>query len=81
MVSFTLRGGETAVERVAGTRVFQLAEWSARSNPHRAPRANDPRQRRRHRRRGQATLLRLSVGIEHVSDLTADLEQALVALT
>jgi cystathionine gamma-synthase len=79
MVSFTLRGGGTAARRVAeSTSVFTLAESlgavesliehpgamthaSAAGSPLEVP----------------DDLVRLSVGIEHSSDLVADLEQAL----
>jgi cystathionine gamma-synthase len=79
MVSFTLRDGETAARRVAAaTELFTLAESlgavesliehpgamthaSAAGSPLEVP----------------ANLVRLSVGIEHSSDLVADLAQAL----
>lgn len=79
MVSFTLRGGEAAARRVAAaTEVFTLAESlgavesliehpaamthaSAAGSPLEVP----------------SNLLRLSVGIEHRDDLSADLAQAL----
>jgi cystathionine gamma-synthase len=79
MVSFTVRGGEAAARRVAAaTSVFTLAESlgavesliehpgamthaSAAGSPLEVP----------------ADLIRLSVGIEHSSDLVADLEHAL----
>jgi cystathionine gamma-synthase len=79
MVSFTVRGGEEAARRVAAsTELFTLAESlgavesliedpgamthaSAAGSPLEVP----------------ANLLRLSVGIEHASDLVADLAQAL----
>ena len=81
MVSFTLRGGEDAARRVAAaTELFTLAESlgavesliehpgamthaSAAGSPLEVP----------------SNLLRLSVGIEHSSDLVADLAQALEA--
>jgi cystathionine gamma-synthase len=79
MVSFTLRGGEdVAVAVAAATRLFTLAESlgaveSLIEHPGRmthasvaeAPGAVDP------------ALLRLSVGLEHVDDLIADLTAAL----
>jgi cystathionine gamma-synthase len=79
MVSFTLRRGEDAAVAVAGsTSLFTLAESlgaveSLIEHPHRmthasvaaSPLAVDP------------ALLRLSVGIETVADLLADLSQAL----
>jgi cystathionine gamma-synthase len=79
MVSFTVRGGEDAARRIAAaTRLFTLAESlgavesliehpgamthaSAAGSPLEVP----------------ANLIRLSVGIEHHADLTADLAQAL----
>jgi len=79
MVSFTVRGGEEAARRiVASTELFTLAESlgavesliehpgamthaSAAGSPLEVP----------------ADLVRLSVGIEHASDLVADLAQAL----
>ncbi len=79
MVSFTLRAGEAAARRVAeATQLFALAESlgavesliehpgamthaSAAGSPLEVP----------------ADLIRLSVGIEHATDLVADLEQAL----
>jgi cystathionine gamma-synthase len=79
MVSFTLAGGEPAALEVArSTRLFTLAESlgaveSLIDHPHRmthagaagSPLAVDP------------GLLRLSVGVETLDDLIADLEQAL----
>ena len=81
MVSFTMRGGESAaLEVVQRTKVFTLAESlgaveSLIEHPARmthasvvgSPLAVDP------------ALVRLSVGIETVADLIADLEQALSA--
>jgi cystathionine gamma-synthase len=79
MVSFTLKGGEAAARRVAAaTSLFTLAESlgavesliehpgamthaSAAGSPLEVP----------------PNLIRLSVGIEHASDLVADLAQAL----
>ncbi|TMK19116.1 MAG: cystathionine gamma-synthase [Actinobacteria bacterium] len=82
MVSFTLAAGEdAALELVARTRVFSLGESlgaveSLIEHPARmthasvadSPLAVDP------------ALVRLSVGLEHVDDLIADLRQALDAL-
>jgi cystathionine gamma-synthase len=83
MLSFELHGGEEAARAVAGaTRVFTLAESlgaveslievpapmthaSVADSPLAVP----------------ASLVRLSVGIEHVDDLRADLEGALAATT
>ncbi len=82
MVSFTVQGGEAAARRIAAaTTLFTLAESlgavesliehpgamthaSAAGSPLEVP----------------ANLLRLSVGIEHSSDLVADLAQALSAV-
>ncbi len=81
MVSFTTRGGpEVAAEIVARTKVFQLAESlggveSLIEHPGRMTHASVAGT-------GAAVedrLIRLSVGIEHVSDLIADLRQALGA--
>ncbi len=79
MVSFTHAGGEAgALEAVARTKIFTLAESlgaveSLIEHPARmthasvegSPLAVDP------------SLVRLSVGIEHIDDLIADLDQAL----
>jgi cystathionine gamma-synthase len=81
MVSFTVAGGEdAALELVASTRLFALAESlgaveSLIEHPARmthasaagSPLAVDP------------SLVRLSVGIESAEDLVADLRQALDA--
>lgn len=81
MVSFSVAGGEArALEVAAGTSIFTLAESlgaveSLIEHPHRmthasvagSPLAVDP------------ALLRLSVGLEDVEDLLADLEAALAA--
>ena len=79
MISFRLRGGEEAALRVCErTTVFTLAESlggveSLVEHPHRmthASAAGSPLE-------VPADLVRLSVGIEDVEDLLADLEQAL----
>ena len=79
MVSFTLQGGRDV--GVAGGRRHRAvhARRVARRGrePHRAPRADDPRLGRRLTAGGARHLLRLSVGIETAADLVADLEQAL----
>ncbi len=80
MISFEVRGGEAAARRIIEhTRIFTLAESlggieslielpaamthaSVKGSPLEVP----------------LNLIRLSVGIEHISDLQADLEQALV---
>jgi cystathionine gamma-synthase len=79
MVSFVLRGGESAALQVArSTRIFTLAESlgaveSLIEHPHRMTHASAA---------GSALavdpgLLRLSVGIETIEDLVTDLEEAL----
>jgi cystathionine beta-lyase/cystathionine gamma-synthase len=82
MVSFTTRGGyEAAAEVVARTKVFQLAESlggveSLIEHPGRMTHASVAGT-------GAAvedTLIRLSVGIEHPTDLIDDLRQALNAV-
>jgi cystathionine gamma-synthase len=82
MISFLAESEEEAVALVARTKLFQLAESlggveSLIEHPARMTHASTaeapfaaPR-----------NLVRLSVGIEAVDDLVADLEQALVAAT
>jgi cystathionine gamma-synthase len=79
MVSFTVHGGEAAARRIAaGTELFTLAESlgaveSLIEHPGamtHAPAAGSPLE-------VPDNLVRLSVGIEHAADLTADLAQAL----
>lgn len=81
MISFVLKGGETAARRMAAaTRLFTLAESlggveSLIEHPSAMTHASlsgSPLE-------VPAGLLRLSVGLEHVDDLIADLEQALAA--
>lgn len=81
MISFVLKGGESAARKmVAATRIFTLAESlggvesliehpaaMTHASVADSPLAVDP------------GLVRLSVGVEHVEDLLADLEQALAA--
>jgi cystathionine gamma-synthase len=82
MVSFTTRGGyEVAAEVVARTKVFQLAESlggveSLIEHPGRMTHASVAGTGAE----VEDTLIRLSCGIEHPSDLIADLEQALNAV-
>jgi cystathionine gamma-synthase len=79
MISFLTDTEQTAVELVARTKIFQLAESlggveSLIEHPARmthASTADAPFAAPRN-------LIRLSVGIESVQDLIADLEQALV---
>jgi cystathionine gamma-lyase len=87
MISFTLKGDrmEEAVRFLSGTRVFALAESlggveSLLGHPASMTHASIPREERL--RSGLAdTLIRLSVGLEDVEDLIADLEQALARCT
>ena len=79
MLSFIMKGGESSARRVAErTRLFSLAESlggveslievpaaMTHASTARSPLAVDP------------GLVRLSVGLEHVDDLMADLRQAL----
>jgi cystathionine beta-lyase/cystathionine gamma-synthase len=82
MISVELKGGFPAVERfVSCLKVFILAESlggveSLVGYPPRMSHAAMPIAER-HRRGLQDNLVRLSVGIEHIDDLTEDLEQAL----
>ncbi len=82
MVSFELRGGVSAGDRFASsTRLFTLAESlggveSLVETPPSMTHASIPAEARR--AAGLADgLVRLSVGVEHVADLLADVEQAL----
>jgi len=82
MVSFELRGGVPAGDRFAmSTRLFTLAESlggveSLVETPPSMTHASIPAEARR--AAGLADgLVRLSVGIEHIDDLLADVEQAL----
>jgi cystathionine gamma-synthase len=81
MVSFTLRGGfEAAAAVAAGTRVFALAESLGGVESL----IEHPGQMTHLSVAGtgaevEASLIRLSVGLEHVDDLIADLHQALAA--
>jgi cystathionine gamma-synthase/cystathionine gamma-lyase len=82
MLSLELKGGRHAVERfLAGLRLFLLAESlggieSLVSYPAQMTHAALPESQRRKRGITDA-LVRLSVGIENVQDLRADLENAL----
>jgi cystathionine beta-lyase/cystathionine gamma-synthase len=79
MVSFTLRGGyEAALEVVTRTNVFQLAESlggveSLLEHPGQMTHASVAGTGAE----VEASLVRLSVGIEHIDDLIGDLQQAL----
>ncbi len=86
MVSFELRGGVSAGNTFASsTRLFTLAESlggveSLVETPPSMTHASIPAEARR--AAGLADgLVRLSVGVEHVSDLLADVEQALAKAT
>lgn len=82
LVSFYLDGGEAEARKVcAATRVFQLAESlggveSLIEHPALMTHASIPREIREPRGLGD-DLIRLSVGIEHIDDLIADLDNAL----
>ncbi len=82
MLSLEILGGMPAVERfLSGLKIFLLAESlggveSLVSHPAKMTHASLPEQERR--KRGITDgLVRLSVGIENVEDLQADLENAL----
>ncbi len=82
MLSLEIRGDLAAVERfLSGLKIFLLAESlggveSLVSHPAKMTHASLPEQERR--KRGITdSLIRLSVGIENVEDLRADLENAL----
>jgi len=81
MVSFQLRGGSPAASRVAGaTRIFTLAEsLGAVESLIEVPAAMTHASVAGSPLEVPADLIRLSVGIEAVEDLVADLEQALTA--
>jgi len=83
MISFTLKGNkmEDALRVLSGTKLFSLAESlggveSLIGHPASMTHASFPKQERE--KRGLLdSLIRLSVGIEDVDDLMADLEQAI----
>jgi cystathionine beta-lyase len=83
MISFTLKGNrlEDALEIVKKVEIFSLAESlggveSLIGHPATMTHASIPKEERE--RTGVVdTLIRLSVGVEDVEDLIADLEQAL----
>ena len=83
MVSFTIRGSyEAAAELAARTKVFQLAESlggveSLIEHPGQMTHASVAGTGAE----VEANLIRLSVGIEHVDDLIADLKQAVAAVS
>jgi cystathionine beta-lyase/cystathionine gamma-synthase len=82
MVSFTVRGGFEAATEIAGrTKVFQLAESLGGVESL----IEHPGQMTHLSVAGtgaevEASLIRLSVGIEHVDDLIADLKQAVASV-
>jgi cystathionine beta-lyase/cystathionine gamma-synthase len=82
LISFYLDGGEKEARQVCrSTKVFSLAESlggveSLIEHPGLMTHASIPREIREPRGLGD-NLIRLSVGIEHVDDLLADLETAL----
>ncbi|MFI5134255.1 MAG: cystathionine gamma-synthase [Chitinophagales bacterium] len=83
MISFTLKGNkmEDALRVLSGTKLFALAESlggveSLIGHPASMTHASFPKEQRE--KRGLVdSLIRLSVGIEDVDDLMADLEQAI----
>jgi cystathionine gamma-synthase len=83
MVSFTIRGGYDAAMELAGrTKIFQLAESlggveSLIEHPGQMTHASVAGTGAE----VEANLIRLSVGIEHVDDLIADLKQAVAAVS
>jgi cystathionine gamma-lyase len=84
LISFYIRGGAVEAHRVAeGTRLFALAESlggveSLIEHPGLMTHASVPAQIRAEKGLGD-NMIRLSVGIEHIDDLLADLESALGA--
>ena len=82
LVSFYIKGGETEAKAVCGaTKVFALAESlggveSLIEHPAIMTHATIPAEVREPRGLGD-DLIRLSVGIEHIDDLLADIEAAL----
>ncbi|MCS6993541.1 MAG: cystathionine gamma-synthase [Anaerolineales bacterium] len=79
MISFTLKGGREAAVRVAeSTKLFTLAEsLGGVESLIEVPAAMTHLSTQGSALEVPASLVRLSVGIEHVDDLLADLEQAL----
>ncbi len=79
MVSFTVRGGEAQALAVARVHLALHLGRVARGGrvAHRAPASHDPRLSRRVELAIDPALLRLSVGIENIDDLLADLRAAL----
>ncbi len=82
MVAFRVKGGEDVAAKVCGeTQLWTSASPSAASSPHRAPRRMTHASVAGTELEVPADLIRLSVGIEDVEDLVADLRQALDRLT
>jgi cystathionine gamma-synthase len=79
MISFTLKGGREAAVRVAeATKIFTLAEsLGGVESLIEVPAAMTHLSTQGSQLEVPANLVRLSVGIEHVDDLIADLEEAL----
>jgi cystathionine gamma-synthase len=79
MISFIVQGGPQAAKRVAeGTRIFTLAEsLGGVESLIEVPAAMTHLSTRDSPLQVDPALLRLSVGLENVDDLKADLEQAL----
>jgi cystathionine beta-lyase/cystathionine gamma-synthase len=82
MISFIVQGGPQAAKRVAeGTRIFTLAEsLGGVESLIEVPAAMTHLSTRDSPLQVDPALLRLSVGLENVDDLKADLEQALARL-
>ena len=86
MVSFELKGDlETVRKFVTSTRVFVLAESlggveSLINHPALMTHASIPAETRKENGIGD-NLIRLSVGLENIDDLTADLERAFAAVS
>jgi cystathionine gamma-lyase len=84
LISFYLDGGEKEARKVcASTKVFALAESlggveSLIEHPGLMTHASIPKEIREARGLGDS-LIRLSVGIEHIDDLMADMEGALAS--
>jgi cystathionine beta-lyase len=87
MISFTLKSNsvESAMQFLKSTQLFSLAESlggveSLVGHPATMTHASIPKEEREANGL-KDSLIRLSVGIEHIDDLIADLEQALSAVT
>ena len=87
MISFTLKSDSvsSAMQFLKSTQLFSLAESlggveSLVGHPATMTHASIPKEEREANGL-KDSLIRLSVGIEHIDDLIADLEQALEAVT